>query len=259
MRTGSFSDDELLAEVPGLQRYATHLIGSDGGLDPADLVQDVLERALRSGDTFEGRSSLRTWLHRMLHHRFVDLRRRERTVATPDDQLLTRIEQSWRDDGYSVNVDAVLERVAVGDDLRDALAHLPVPMRSAVLLHDVEGMTMAEVAAVQGIGVPAAKQRVRRGRRALVSLLDGDVDRRLPTPGVPLRCWQARSLIGDYLADDLPVPRRVAVEAHLGGCPTCPALYAALVGVRDASASLRDPNSVVPDHLADLVRERTTA
>lgn len=261
--TAGYTHDDLLAELPGLHRYARHLVGTRSGVDPDDLVQDVVERALARADTFRGESSLRTWLHRMLHHRFLDVCRRDRSVPTEDADLMARIEASWRDDAYTVDLDAVLHRVEVGDDLRDALAHLPVPMRSAVLLHDVEGLTVAEIAAIQGIGLPAAKQRLRRGRTALVSLLDGQIDRRRPTPEVPLRCWKARSLIGDYLADELAPARRVAVETHLGACPTCPALYAALVGVRDAAGRLRgadderDPNSVVPAPIADLVRART--
>ena len=36
------------------------------------------------------------------------------------------------------------------------------------------------------------------------------------------------------------------VEAHLERCPTCPPLYAALVGVHDHLGRLRDPDSVIP-------------
>lgn len=247
-----FSDTELLAELPGLMRYARSLAGSTA--DAEDLVQDVLERALRKAAAFRGESSLRTWLHRMLHHRFVDLTRANRAIPTTDQDLFARIDSAWRTDAYTVDVDAVLTRAARADDLRDALEHLPVILRSAVLLHDLEGMTMAEVAAIQGVGLPTAKQRLRRGRAALVSLLDGNADRRAALDGIPLRCWKARSLIGDYLADDLAQPRRVAVETHLAACPTCPALYAGIVGVRAAVGSLRDPDSVIPPEVAQRLR-----
>jgi predicted anti-sigma-YlaC factor YlaD len=42
---------------------------------------------------------------------------------------------------------------------------------------------------------------------------------------------------------------RAAVEAHLRTCPTCPPLYAALVGVHARLGALRDPDAVVPEAL----------
>jgi anti-sigma factor RsiW len=46
-----------------------------------------------------------------------------------------------------------------------------------------------------------------------------------------------------------------AVEDHLADCPTCPPLYAALVGVRASMDTLRDPDTVVDGALADRIRE----
>ena len=62
----------------------------------------------------------------------------------------------------------MLHRAELQEDLADALSRLPAAVRSAVLLHDGEGLTAAQVAQVQGIGADAAKARIRRGRAALV-------------------------------------------------------------------------------------------
>ena len=85
----------------------------------------------------------------------------------------------------------------------------------------------------------------------------GGVERRAALAGVPMNCWQARSKVDDYLADELPGSDRSMLEQHLGGCPTCPALYASIVGVTAALGGLRDPDSVVPAELADKVRAVT--
>ena len=60
--------------------------------------------------------------------------------------------------------------------------------------------------------------------------------------------------MSDYLDGDLDSATRVALETHLGSCPTCPALYAGLVGVRAALGALRDPDTVVPPALAARLR-----
>ncbi len=244
--------DDLVAALPGLLRYATLLTHDE---DRArDLVQDTVARALEKGHTFRADSAPATWLHRVLHRIFLDQQRRHEPVPVADDALLAQVETAWRDDAYTVDADTVLERADTRDRLRDSLVHLPEILRSAVLLHDLEGLTNAQVAAVHGIGVPAAKARLRRGRTLLVSLLAEDEDRRAALQGVPMGCWQARSMVGDYLDDGLAPRDRSLVERHLAGCPTCPGLVAAVVGVSAAVGRLRDPDSVLPDDLADRVR-----
>ena len=47
----------------------------------------------------------------------------------------------------------------------------------------------------------------------------------------------------------------MAVETHLEACPTCPPLYASLVGVRATLGGLRDPDTVVEEAIAMRIRE----
>ena len=117
---------------------------------------------------------------------------------------------------------------------------------------------MAEVADVQDVGLPAAKARLRRGRMMLVDSLAQGRERRDALRGVPLRCWDARSKVSDYLDDELPAPDRVLVERHLETCPTCPPLYAALVGTRAAWARCATPTPFVPVLLADRIQKLLT-
>lgn len=239
--------DQLPGQVPALLRYAQMLTGDPH--DAADLVQDTLERALSRAGSFDGRSSLGTWLHRIMHNRYVDSLRANR--ESPSEELADLVEARWREDDYTVDAAVVAERAADRDDLREALVHLPEILRTAVVLHDAQGLTVAEVAEVTGVGLPAAKQRLRRGRMMLVSLLADESSR--PGKGVPMRCWEARAQVSDYLDGALAPRSARALEAHLSGCRTCPPLYASLVATRDALATdarVADPDSVVPPELA---------
>ena len=241
----------LAAEVPGLLRYARTMVRDAHAAE--DLVQDTLLRALQQAHTFQGDSALATWLHRILHNLAVDRFRREQEDAS--DDIEHEVEAKWREDSYTVDAAIVVERAETREELQDALVRLPVIYRATVVLRDAEGLTMAEIAEIQDIGLPAAKQRLRRGRMMLVDALAQGRERRDALHGVPLRCWDARSKVSDYLDDELPAPDRVLVEHHLRGCPTCPPLYAGLVGTRAALGALRDADTVVPASLANRIQE----
>jgi RNA polymerase sigma-70 factor, ECF subfamily len=71
----------------------------------------------------------------------------------------------------------------------------------------------------------------------------------------PLRCWRVRRHVSAYLDGELDQATRVAVETHLEACPTCPPLYASLVGVRTTLGGLRDPDTVVEEAMAVRIRE----
>ncbi|HEY8621414.1 MAG TPA: sigma-70 family RNA polymerase sigma factor [Dermatophilaceae bacterium] len=217
------------------------------------LVQETMLRALQRADSFRGDASVATWLHRILHNLAVDRLRRDREDATEDVER--EVEARWRDDSYTVDAATVVERAETREELEDALVRLPVIYRTAVVLHDAEGMTVTQIAEVQGVGLPAAKQRLRRGRMMLVDALSQGLERRDALHGVPLRCWDARSRVSDYLDDGLVASDRMLVQRHLGACPTCPPLYAGLVGARAALGALRDTDSVVPVSLADRIKE----
>ncbi len=241
--------DALVAEIPGLWRFARTLLRNDA--DAEDLVQETLARALERRTAFRGDSGLATWLHRIAHNLAVDgFRRKEREVDIDD------VEGRWRDDDYTVDADAVAERAHDRAELEDALVHLPFVARAAVLLHDVEGWTVREIAEMSDIGLPAAKQRLRRGRMALVSELARNAERRVALDGVPLRCWDARRLVSDYLDGELPTADAEGVEAHLRSCPTCPPLYAGLVEAQLGLGVLRDPDSVIDPRTAERLRSK---
>lgn len=236
---------ELPAAVVALAPYARMLAGSEH--DAADLLQDTVVRALEKAVAFDGRSSLATWLRRIMHNLWVDRMRANR--EDPSDDIAELVEARWRDDDYTVDALVVVQRAEERDDLLDALAHMPAIYRTAVVMHDAQGLTSAEVAEAMGVGLPAAKQRIRRGRMVLVTQLADAAAAPIRT-GVPMRCWEARSQVSDYLDGELGVEGARVLESHLAGCRTCPPLYASLVATRTAISAEPDPDSVVPPELA---------
>lgn len=233
------------AEAPALFRMARSVVRDDGVAE--DLVQAAFLRALERAEQFRGGDPA-AWLRRILWNLAVDQARRGGREIAVDT-----LEERWADDAYTVDSAVVVARAETRAELEDAVIHLPFILRAAVVLHDVEGWTTARIAEAFGIGLPAAKQRLRRGRMALVTALAQGVERREALAGVPLRCWDARIQVSDYMNDELDEPARARLEAHLAACPTCPPLYASLVGVRASLGGLRDSDAVVPPGLVDRI------
>ena len=242
-----FDPAELTEHLDTLHRYALG-VTRDPDL-AADTVQDTIVRAIERHDQYRNDAPLAHWLIRIAHNLIIDRARRSRHEIPVDT-----VEQDWRDDTYTVDAAAVAERAATRQELLDALERLPFIYRSAVVLHDIEGLRVADIAAIADISLPAAKQRLRRGRMALVSALATGHRRRLALKGVPMPCWDARQHISDYLNGDLGTDTAALVETHLEACPTCPPLYAALVGVQDHLGRLRDPDTVINPDLEARIR-----
>lgn len=129
--------------------------------DAADAVQEALLSAYHRAGTYRGDASVRTWLHRIVVNACIDRIRHERahpTIPWPDRELAAR------------RPDPVAE-VATRMAVVDALAALPADQRVAVVLVDVQGWPMAEVAEVLEVPVGTVKSRCARGRARLAILL----------------------------------------------------------------------------------------
>lgn len=142
-----------------LWAIALHVLGDPH--DAADAVQEALIAAYRRAATFRGESAVRTWLSRIVVNACVDRIRHERlrrTVPWPQRDLPAR----RSDPGVEL-----VTRLAVDE----ALALLPVAQRVAVVLVDVHGYPVTEVAAIVGVPPGTVKSRCARGRARLAELL----------------------------------------------------------------------------------------
>lgn len=136
--------------------------------EAADAVQDALVSAFRSADRFRGDSAVTTWLHRIVVNACLDrVRRRQSrpTVSLDDDnpQALTRGAAPPYDSDTALTV-------------RAALQQLPAEQRVALVLLDMHGYSVAEIAAMLEVAEGTIKSRCARGRARLAVLL-GHVSR----------------------------------------------------------------------------------
>jgi RNA polymerase sigma-70 factor, ECF subfamily len=146
-----------------------------------EAVQDTWLGVVRGIDRFEGRSSLKTWLFRILVNRVRSARAVERprhlTREPSADPGWFDSSGQWADPVASWDID-VEERVdasALVPALRDALDALPPRQREVVLLRDVEGLSGVEACTILGIGAGNQRILLHRGRAALRDRLDTEM------------------------------------------------------------------------------------
>jgi RNA polymerase sigma-70 factor (ECF subfamily) len=142
--------------------------------DAADGLQDGLVAAYRRADSFRGEAAVTTWLHRVVVNACLDRIRAakvRRAEALPDDLD----EQRDRGSARSASHDDDPEQAAIADERRRALlaalATLPGEQRAALVLVDMEGYSVAEVATMLDCAEGTVKSRCARGRERLASLL----------------------------------------------------------------------------------------
>lgn len=139
--------------------------------DARDVTQEAYLRAYRGLAKFRGDASFTTWLYRITANRaatHLKGHRRHRHDRLTDDTV--------GDD----EAPSAVDRIDVRVELERALRRLPPKLRATVVLHDVYGLTHAEISAELSISESAAKVRLHRARRRLRSELfpasaDGEV------------------------------------------------------------------------------------
>jgi RNA polymerase sigma-70 factor (ECF subfamily) len=140
-----------------------------------EVCQDTWLAVVRGVERFEGRSSFKTWLFRILMNRARTSASKEQRAGRPDDEVVERFDASgawatppipWAD---RVDERLVAERLA--RRVHDLLPELPEQQRQVVILRDVEELGPSDVASL--LGVTDGHQRVllHRGRAKLRALL----------------------------------------------------------------------------------------
>ncbi len=146
--------------------------------DARDAVQDAFLSAFKSLHTFDGRSQLSTWIHRILINVcLMKLRSRKRRPERPiSDFLPTFVEDGhqtastpkWPD----IDRDEPTLPRKLSEKIRAQFEQLPESHRVVIMLRDIEGLSTEETAAALEITTDAVKTRLHRARQALRALLE---------------------------------------------------------------------------------------
>ncbi|MEP5759016.1 MAG: sigma-70 family RNA polymerase sigma factor [Litoreibacter sp.] len=142
-----------------------------------DVVQTAFSKIFAKLDTFEGRSKLRTWMHRIVtNEALMMLRKIKRRNEQSIDELLPvfdgggcRVEFEQGDSSTPENL---LSRRETHDQIRHAIMSLPEKYRIVLCLRDIEGLSTIEVGNALELSEANVKVRLHRARAALKKLLE---------------------------------------------------------------------------------------
>jgi RNA polymerase sigma-70 factor (ECF subfamily) len=141
--------------------------------DAEDALQEALLRAWRALPSFEGRSSLRSWLYRIVTNTSLDVVKGRPVRVVPID--LDRTTPIDNRDASALEP-ALEGRYLTREDFERALVVamrvLPARQRAVLILRDALGFTARETASRLGISVAAANSTLQRARARLDGKLD---------------------------------------------------------------------------------------
>lgn len=165
---------------PSLLRVAEATVGR--GAVAQEVTQDTWLAVFRGVDRFEGRSSFKTWLFRILVNRARSTARREERAGRPDDALDDeRFDASgaWATppEAWADRADDRLVATQLAARVHDMLPLLPEAQRQVVVLSDIEGIAADDVAAMLGLTDGNRRVLLHRGRARLRHLLAAEMAR----------------------------------------------------------------------------------
>ena len=170
LRVGAATAADLLVATYGDRAYRLAIGITRNEQDAEEAVQDSFWSVVRKIGTFRGDSSFGSWIYRITANAaYEKLRgRAHRRDEISLDEVLPPFHEDGRHAGPISDWSASIHDPAVQAELRAALAsaigELPVQYRAVIVLHDVEGLSLAEVAGSVGITQAAVKSRVHRAR-----------------------------------------------------------------------------------------------
>jgi RNA polymerase sigma-70 factor, ECF subfamily len=148
-----------------MMRYLARYVGDQAVAE--DLWQEALIRMHRGSSSFEGRSSIKTWAFSIATRVAADYLRRPGSNAAVVE--LTEVAEPV-DSGRAIDEQLFIDEM--NQCVRDVIDSLPEGYRSALILHDLEGLTAKQVAEVCDCSVASAKIRIHRARLRLKDALD---------------------------------------------------------------------------------------
>jgi RNA polymerase sigma-70 factor (ECF subfamily) len=161
---------EAIPWIDDVYRFALSLTRDESDAD--DIVQDTFLRAYRSWHTYLPGSDCRRWLFTICRNVFLRSRERARpTIELDSSEVDAASDGSIYPVPGQETSDDMCARLDLAPALDNALARVPEPFRSTVIIVDMEDQSYESAAASLGVPIGTVRSRLFRGRRLMQEYL----------------------------------------------------------------------------------------
>ena len=159
-----------------MKRFARTIVGDASA---EEVVQEAWLKAIGGLRSFQSRSSLRSWLLRIVRNEAIGRLRKE--AREPETESTSELDERYGSDGRWVAPPAnwsadTPEALLAAKDMRavisKALDQMPTPQRVVLTLKDIEGLSFDEICNILDVSASNARVLLHRGRRRLWSAID---------------------------------------------------------------------------------------
>lgn len=172
----TFDSEEFVRSHIGWMLAVARRVLQDDGL-AEDAVQVAFTKVFSKLETFEGRSALKTWMHRIVvNEALMILRKNKRRREEPIDALLPEFDaRNCRIEPFLTEFatpETMLQDSQTSRHVNQMIANLPDSYRIVLILRDIEGLSTREVGEALDMSETNVKVRLHRARAALKKLLE---------------------------------------------------------------------------------------
>ncbi|MCH8494971.1 MAG: sigma-70 family RNA polymerase sigma factor [Balneolales bacterium] len=169
---------EMIPHLDALYNFALRL--TTDPTDAEDLVQDTIVKAFRFFNSYEKGTNAKAWLFRILKNSYINnYRKKSKQPHQVDyDEVSTYYETVRSEQSDTTDMEDIMYRELLDDQVTRALEKLPEDFRTVVLLCDVEGFTYEEIANMLDVPIGTIRSRLHRGRNLLRAALTEYADQK---------------------------------------------------------------------------------
>lgn len=176
VRRAQADDKEAFEEL--VRRHQHRVFAVAGGIlrrreDAEDIAQQVFLKAYFSLKRFDQRSAFSTWLYKITVNECWDLLRKKkvRPLVYEADMPEEQAQQVLGSGGAASDEPDMSDRLAARQRVEQLLEGLEERDRLMLILKEVEGFAVEEIAEVLGLNANTVKVRLFRARRRIVTLM----------------------------------------------------------------------------------------
>lgn len=170
--------EEMIPHLDAIYNFALRL--TTDANDAEDLVQDTIVKAYRFFNSYEKGTNAKAWLFRILKNSYINnYRKKSKQPHQVDYDEVSQFYETIRSEqSETTDLEDLMYREMLDDDVTRALTELPEDFRTVVMLCDMEGFTYEEIANMLDVPIGTIRSRLHRGRNLLRAQLTEYAEKR---------------------------------------------------------------------------------